>query len=355
MAITFVKKDPGQQLDMFPGGNPYANVSTGLLKSMIQKAFRRNHVDMLKGCFQALAAKEYGWLQWRFMVWPMEDAWRSTVVMGRIVHETSKWKAEDQKAALLGILLEEARRPKSQDANGLCNISRVLVNAAGKVYHASMIENLRNTTTERERSLINRSTDLYKLLHGGECKWPQLKPIWATVWERVETFDELPQSTYKVLRDGVGAAYFRSMRGGGADYQHLFMNVANLILDAFEHEEYDYVFGDPGSTIQRVGDSMGEIPDTLIPWYCQDMHTGTGRRVLAYVSKVFSEKYDKDFIEELWFEQETALLNAETGNYWGLMKAAVYHQWGLTPEQANAIWLNEVGPLIKDKVLEFSD
>jgi len=349
-----------KQVEMFPGTKP--KVPLNILKSTIQKAYRRGHGTLFNWAFKELWRMDMEsrkWLIWRTPIFPAEECWQNLLDTGRVIRRvevitTSKnpnaWKAAEEQ--LHQHLISQISLVKNKDADGI----RIVAELAAGLKPAER-EPLLAAVASRvpETSL----PALYKMIEIEEfikAKRFVKREEWGPIWEMVDEVKD-DSDEYQDLRDLVGAAYFRGKKGGMAGDQSMLIALSYLAIDDYKNKTYGGLKSQPQSTQVLVTDDFdGTQP--IPPWYCYDMHTGLGRRALGYFFKVYgldSHVTKKQQLAWLWFMQESALVNEMDPNsiWWPLASKVALLSYGMTVKEGEDFWA-DWRPRLQAKIEEWS-
>jgi len=335
-------------------------VVTSYVKSAIQKAYRRNDQPLLIWSFNWLWKNERNWIWWRYMVLPAEDHWKGVVEMGRAHDEAKMVYKHDPVGAkhlLLCGLLNTMAQKKSQDSNGIRQL-------------ADVVRSTSQVKTPHLMGAIIKKVDVSQMLFfefyrsisdpvAVDAKGLISPIVWETIWHKVAELKEsgISLGKYVDLCDGIKAMQYRAAMGGGPGYTTLFLAV--IALQLYYTELGRSITGEPSDEVLSSGEWI--TPHVTPPWCCLDMHTGPGKRVLGYITKIVSNTHMdgaecKAAVEEIWFINETALVNEtdEDSVWWKLGCNAYLIQHGVKPKEMKKLWDEKLRDIVRKKIILWS-
>ena len=327
-----------------------------LLKSAVQKAFRRNDWQLFKKSFHALWDKDRNWLLWRGLVLPAEDGWLSVRDIGIAMRKAQAMVIGDpdrSRKILLDAFKDELATKKNQDANALY---WWVYNYYHEKKPAFSLESLGEKVNHVRFYEI--ALELYEFLYRfetGDFKEVK-KELWSEIWDKVQAYSNVAARTekelleagadndYMCLRETVGALYFRSLKGGGVDYQVLFLAAALLAIDA--HDDGIPLIAEVSSSAYDTSEYQDY---ECVPWFCVDMYTMRGKQILRYLQKKYLGRFTKQQLEDIWFLNSSARVNetCPRSQVWGALKETIYNE-----AQFNQYEWTEIELLIKKLLRE---
>lgn len=354
MIILFSKKENKKLREIGKSSyNPY------LLKSAIQKAYRRNYLDLFDWVFDALWEVDPKWVLWRSVILPAEENWQQGRAIGKVVKEIreSKGMSSPEKSVKAGSVLKKAlissmRRKKNKDGDGLRTCGE-------------LVATNENWYEDVKQELLPDRREPLKIIIGVESFAAKAKFVngktWEYVWGRVDDLkhrsQELNKSNedYMGLRELVGAFYFRGKEGGMVGDRTMLVACSLLALDDYEFNMYSGKTELETSLVERTEDSLGGKEDWgvdgCMPWFAADMHTRTGKKAVGWFCK--NSKFPKDLVNDLWFLEESALVNeVDVSQYWWWKVRQLTYKlkYSMEVDEASNLWRKTIGPDIKNKV-----
>lgn len=326
----------------------------GVLKSAIQKAYRRNDAILFNWVFEKLWAVESSWVFWRAPILPAEENWQGMLDIGRTQYELQQkypgkellMTAPDTKPNVKASLLRLMKTAKDKDGDGL-RIVGLYWHRNRTRWEKPILNSLRD---EADLKLVMMAAELEAQTEGMKFLPRQ---VWAPIWDMVGEFEEkLSEQEYLDLRQAVGSCYFRAKKGGMMGDQTMLYCTALVLMDSVAR--FGGLLPPMPSNQMKLEDSMGVVPVQVpnrVPWYAADMHTVPGKKVLGWTAK--SHGWDKRKLTEAWFLFESGVVNevAPTQMWWGLNEklGAVYFGHD-TVEEFQDWWVTKAGPIVKARV-----
>jgi len=346
-----------KQLEMFPQEQP--PVDLGIIKSSIQKAYRRNHKELMEWSFNWLWRLDPKWLVWRTPIFPAEEAWQNLLETGKIVRQVeTKMTTPNPQAMkncanlLYNHLVETMGTTKNKDGDGMRTIAEIAAQKEGR-QREKLVEAVKAKVPEEAHKSLDKMIEVEEFAAKNRFV---PKEVWGEIWDRVVSLGERKeelgktQQDYQDLRDIVGAAYFRGKKGGMVGDRTLLVSVALLAMDDWEYGIYGGLKKLPPSKKVLKEDDFDGNPQSKPPVWCIDMHTGYGKRMLAYLAKKYP--YQKMALDWVWFIKESARVNETdpTSIWWPLAEKVVPMALGFNLKQLNEEIWPEMWELIQKKI-----
>lgn len=326
-----------------------------IAKSAIQKAYRRGDQTLFDYSFNLLVANnELDWLIRRALIFPAEENWPQVYPVGRLLNHIitpmmKNGSHTDAAITLKNYLRQQATFVKNKAADGIRATADYLVNMAPTAASKYVEEYLKPKISNIEMILLQQMMEIEHSFKQGAKSID--KDLWEELWRAV---DEIApkgcEEPNLILRDQVGACYFRSKYGGMASDKTLLICVCLLSLDDWKlgiqnHFPTKEVI--PFGSIEKGYDVLTELG---WPWWACDMHTKQGKIAISAAAKKFG--FPPNIIKATWFYEESAICNTTTlGSYWWeIAKNTSYYSKGYSIPEAENIW-HTVRPFVK-KIVE---
>lgn len=353
-----------KQLPLFPEHQPSVDMS--VIKSALQKAFRRNHEKLFTWAFNWGWELDHKWVVWRAPILTAEEAWRGLAETGRVCRTvdtilTSKNPEGHKKAKemLFNHLLEVMRTKKNKDGDGMRIIAEIAAQKEGR-HKKNLLEAVEKKVKPDMYASLLKMVEVEEFIFKTHAKFVK-KEVWAEIWDRVEKLGASnirSAEEYQELRDLVGAAYFRGKKGGMAGDLSLLVSVSYLTMDDYEHGTYDYSFikglGLDASEHALIEDDFDGNPQSIPPWFVADAHTGPGKRMMAYMCKVYPQ-YTKLSMQWQYFLRSSARVNETDSRsvWWDLAVRVVTLSYGFSIEEMENKWWPEWRERIERKTTQW--
>lgn len=276
---------------------------------------------------------------WRAPILPIEEQWKLMLPMGRLVHKMETQMSSKNPAVLAAAgaelrqhLLDSMASKKNKDADGMRTCASWALHQRSPKATTQLLGAIESKVTAPQFRSFMTAVSVCRFAEERNHVNPE---HWAQIWNRVDSFEGKPK--YQDLRDIVGACYFRSKKGGMVDDRTQLLCGALLSLDCFEFGLYGGTFDVEPSQKWLVDDWKGS-PTALPPWYVYDCHTGVGKRMIAYLTKVFP--YSRQGIDDMWFFKSSALVNEvdEHSMWWGMAEKIAMMTLGFKLDEVDGIW-----------------
>ena len=344
MGVGIAGKMPGAVLSL--------DDNLWLAKSAIQKAYRRGDQTLFDYSFDMLAkSKEAAWLTRRAVILPAEENWMQTYKVGRIMNliVNPVWKAGNYQYAcdtMSKYLRQQAMFAKNKTADGIRATAEYIIHMSSIKAYECVDKYIKPYVSDLEMVLLQQMIDIEGAFLAGEKSLS--KGMWEEIWRAV---DEISPKGCKdpdlILRDQIGACYFRSKFGAMASDKTLLACICLLSMDAwkfgitskFPVEEEIIPAQEDGWDVEANG----------WPWWIADMHTRQGKIAISSAAKKFG--YPANVIKAAWFYEESAKCNQFTGSttWWDIARTTSYFSKGYTELEVLVIWEN-VRPYVKKLV-----